>query len=343
MKFIDEAIIKITAGNGGNGSASFRREKFIPMGGPDGGDGGDGGSIYLEANQNLNTLVDFRYQKHFQAKRGENGMGRLKSGKSGEDLIIKVPVGTAVYNYETEELIGDLTKAGQTLCVAKGGRHGIGNNHFKSSTNRSPRRFTKGALGESRELRLELKLLADVGLLGMPNVGKSTLISAISAARPKIADYPFTTLHPNLGVVRIGTDQSFVVADVPGLIEGAAEGAGLGIQFLKHLSRTSTLLHLVDIAALDGADPIAEAKAIIKELGKFDKKMLKKPRWLVLNKIDLLATEDLLERKKDLVKALKWKGPVWEISAATKQGTHELCLALMESLERSRKLEPENP
>ncbi|MFA6409548.1 MAG: GTPase ObgE [Gammaproteobacteria bacterium] len=342
MKFIDEAIIKVTAGNGGNGCCSFRREKFIPLGGPDGGDGGDGGSVYLEANPNLNTLIDFRFQKIFQAKRGENGMGRLKSGKSADDLIIKVPVGTVVYNNETDELIGDLVSPGQRLCVAKGGHHGVGNNRFKSSTNRSPRRITKGTVGEMFELFLELKLLADIGLLGMPNAGKSTLITAISAARPKIADYPFTTLHPNLGVVRIGTDQSFVVADVPGLIEGAAEGAGLGIQFLKHLSRTSTLLHLVDIAALDGADPIAEAKALIKELGKFDKKMLKKPRWLVLNKIDLLTKEELAERKNALVKALKWKGPVWEISAATKQGTQELCLALMESLERNRKSEPEN-
>lgn len=336
MKFIDEAIIKVTAGNGGHGCCSFRREKFIPLGGPDGGDGGDGGSVYLEANPNLNTLIDFRFQKIFQAKRGENGMGRLKSGKSADDLIIKVPVGTVVYNHETDELIGDLVNPGQRLCVAKGGHHGVGNNRFKSSTNRSPRRITKGTSGEVFELFLELKLLADVGLLGMPNAGKSTLITAISAARPKVADYPFTTLHPNLGVVRIGTDQSFVVADVPGLIAGAAEGAGLGIQFLKHLSRTSTLLHLVDIAALEGGDPIADAKAIIKELGKFDKKMLKKPRWLVLNKIDLLSEKELLKRKNALVKALKWKGPVWQVSAATKQGTHELCSALMETLEKEK-------
>lgn len=333
MKFIDEAYITVTAGKGGNGCASFRREKFIPMGGPDGGDGGAGGSIYLIADRNLNTLVDFRFQKIFEAKNGEGGRGRLQSGKSADDLIIRVPVGTLVYDANTEELLGDLVLPEQKLCVAKGGRYGLGNNHFKSSTNRSPRRFTKGTLGESRELKLELKVLADVGLLGTPNAGKSTLIRAVSAARPRVADYPFTTLHPNLGVVRVDTDKSFVIADIPGLIAGAAEGAGLGIQFLKHLARTNLLLHLIDIAPYDGSDPVKTAKEIIGELKKFDPKMLKKERWLVLNKIDLI--EDSAEQKKrcaDIVKRLRWQGPVFTISAIKKQGTDKLCYAIMEHL-----------
>lgn len=334
MKFVDEVTIRVEAGKGGDGCLSFRREKFIPFGGPDGGDGGDGGSVYLQAIEGINTLVDFRYQRIFRAQNGEYGMGQQRSGKSGEDLIIAVPIGTMIYDADTEELIGDLIIAGQTICVAQGGRRGLGNVHFKSSVNRTPRKITKGTPGETRELRLELKLLADVGLLGLPNAGKSTFIRAVSQAKPKVADYPFTTLYPNLGVVRMDAQRSFVVADIPGLIEGAAEGAGLGIQFLKHLARTRVLLHLVDIAPFDGSDPVESIKAIAKELKKYSPELAKKPRWLVFNKIDLLPAEEVAAKSQEIVKQLKWKGPVFKISAVRKIGTQELCWQLMEDLEK---------
>ncbi|EKE01515.1 MAG: hypothetical protein ACD_21C00110G0004 [uncultured bacterium] len=330
MKFVDEVKIKVKAGSGGNGCMSFRREKFAPFGGPNGGDGGNGGSIFFVTDRNLNTLVDFRFQKIFEAERGQDGMGTQCTGKNGDDLIIRVPVGTLIYNSSTDELIADLIEDNQKICVAKGGFHGFGNLHFKSSTNRAPRKTTPGHPGEEYDLRLELKLLADVGLLGLPNAGKSTFIRSVSAARPKVADYPFTTLYPNLGVVRVDMERSFVVADIPGLIEGAAEGAGLGIQFLKHLSRTSILLHLVDVAPTDDSDPVVSAKAIIKEIKKFSPELAKKERWLVLNKIDLLPEAELKTRVKEIVKRLKWKGPVFQISAIKKIGTKELCYKLMD-------------
>lgn len=334
MKFIDEAEIKVIAGKGGNGCVGFRREKFEPMGGPNGGDGGDGGSIFLLADRNLNTLVDFRYQRLFEAENGEKGMGQQCTGKQGADLTIRVPVGTVVMDSEIEEVIGDLVKDGELLCVAEGGRHGLGNIHFKSSTNRSPRRATEGKPGDQRTLRLELKLLADVGLLGMPNAGKSTFIRAVSAARPKVADYPFTTLYPNLGVVRVGEEQSFVIADIPGLIEGAAEGAGLGVQFLKHLARTSVLLHLVDIVSYDGSDPVKDVRTVVSELKKFSKELSKKERWLVLNKIDLVP-DDATARCRDIVRRLRFKGKVFQISAIKKIGTNELCYELMRYFEKN--------
>ncbi|MGB6977275.1 MAG: Obg family GTPase CgtA [Gammaproteobacteria bacterium] len=334
MKFVDEVTIQVQAGDGGNGCSSFRREKFVPFGGPDGGDGGRGGSIYLKAESGLSTLVDFRYRRHFRAEGGQNGMGSQCTGKSGEDLVIQVPVGTMVYEADTNELMGDLVQSQQTLCVAQGGRGGLGNMHFKTSTNRAPRHTTTGMLGEQYKLRLELKLLADVGLLGLPNAGKSTLIAAISEARPKIADYPFTTLYPHLGVVRMGLDQSFVVADIPGLIEGAAEGAGLGIQFLRHLSRTKVLLHLVDIAPLDGIDPIVAMKTVEQELEKFSPELATKERWLVFTKIDLLPEVEAKEACRALVKRLNWQGRVFAISAVKKQGTETLCYQLLEFLER---------
>lgn len=335
MKFVDEVKIQVKAGKGGDGCLSFRREKFIPFGGPNGGDGGDGGSVYLEADESVNTLVDYRFQKHFYAANGQPGMGSDCTGRSAEDLTLKVPVGTLVFNLETDELLGDLTHAGERLLVAKGGFHGLGNTRFKSSTNRAPRQTTPGSLGEERELRLELKLLADVGLLGLPNAGKSTLIRAVSAARPKVADYPFTTLHPNLGVVRVGEFRSFVIADVPGLIEGAAEGAGLGIQFLKHLERTKLLLHLVDVAPLDGSDPVSAANTIIQELAKYSDSLLQKPRWLVLNKIDQLLEEEVESHCAEIIKRLNWQGPVFYLSGLTKEGTEALCYAVMEFLLRT--------
>ncbi len=314
MKFVDEATIKVQAGDGGRGMVSFRREKFIPFGGPDGGDGGEGGSIYVVANQGLNTLADFRYRRGFKAKNGEPGGSADCSGRGGEDLEIVVPVGTVIYDTETEEALGDLAEDGKRLLVARGGKGGLGNQHFKSSTNRAPRRATPGYPGEKRELRLELKLLADVGLLGLPNAGKSTLISAVSAARPRIADYPFTTLHPNLGVVYVGEHKSFVMADIPGVIEGAAEGAGLGIRFLKHLQRTRLLLHLVDISPPDPqADPVKDARVIAAELKRFSPELAARERWLVLNKLDLMT-------------------PV-RISGATRAGTKELCQAIMRRLD----------
>lgn len=334
MKFVDEAIIRVEAGNGGGGCLSFRREKFIPFGGPDGGDGGNGGSIYLQADSSLNTLIEFRYQRIFRAKRGENGSGRQSSGKSGEDLVVKVPVGTMIFDADTQEEIGDLVQVDEKICVAQGGRHGLGNMHFKSSTNRAPRKTTPGTPGDHRNLKLELKLLADVGLLGLPNAGKSTFIRAISAAKAKVADYPFTTLNPQLGVVRVDHNRSFVVADIPGLIEGAAEGAGLGIQFLRHLQRTHVLLHLVDISSRTMDEAVADIKIISAELKKFDPKLLKKPRWLIFNKIDLLPIEDVAEKCDAIVNKLRWKKPVYKISAIKKEGTQALCFDLAKFLKR---------
>ncbi|MGE0347722.1 Obg family GTPase CgtA [Hydrogenophaga sp.] len=321
MKFVDEAMIDVAAGDGGNGCASFRHEKYKEFGGPDGGDGGRGGHVYAVADASLNTLVDFRFTRRFEAHRGEHGKGSDMFGVKGDDIVLKMPVGTIISDAETGEVLFELLQPGEQITIAKGGDGGFGNMHYKSSTNRAPRQKTPGWPGEKRSLRLELKVLADVGLLGMPNAGKSTLISAISNARPKIADYPFTTLHPNLGVVRVGPEKSFVVADVPGLIEGASEGAGLGHQFLRHLQRTRLLLHMVDVAPFDeGVDPVVQARAIVAELRKFDQKLYEKPRWLVLNKLDMVPAESREQRVKDIVKRLKYKGPVFEISALTREG-----------------------
>jgi len=334
MKFVDEATISVQAGNGGHGALSFRREKYIEKGGPDGGDGGRGGSVYLVAKAGTNTLADFRVGRKYRASSGQPGAGNNKSGKSGEDLDVIVPCGTVVHDVDTGELIGDLTEAGQRLKVAEGGRGGLGNTHFKSSVNRAPRKTTQGTPGESRHLKLELKLLADVGLVGLPNAGKSTLIRAMSAARPKVAAYPFTTLHPHLGVVSVGPLQSFVMADIPGLIEGAAEGAGLGMQFLRHLERTRLLLHLVDIAPMDAnTSPADQFKAIEQELTKFSADLAAKPRWLVLNKVDLLAAEDLPPAREKLLRELQWDGPWFEVSAATGAGIEKLGQAVMRELE----------
>ncbi|GAB4393443.1 MAG: Obg family GTPase CgtA [Gammaproteobacteria bacterium] len=338
MKFVDEAHILVEAGKGGDGCLSFRREKFVPRGGPNGGDGGDGGSIYLRAVENLNTLIDFRHRPKFKADNGQPGMGRDRRGKSGEDLIIDVPVGTIVYSQETSEIIGDLTEVGNTLLVAQGGFHGLGNARFKSSINRAPRQTTKGTEGERRLLKLELKLLADVGLLGLPNAGKSTLISAISAAKPKIADYPFTTLHPNLGVVTVDRGRSFVVADIPGLIAGAAEGAGLGTRFLKHLARTRLLLHVVDIAPLDGSDPVMGIQQIWHELSAYDTALAQRERWLVLNKSDVIPLEELADYCQTLIDKLEWQGPVFIISAISQQGTQALSYAVMDYLEQHHQI-----
>lgn len=334
MKFVDEATIRVQAGNGGHGCLSFRREKYVEKGGPDGGDGGHGGSVYLVADDSINTLVDFRVARKFRAESGQGGAGRNMTGKSGDDLDVHVPRGTIIHDVDTGELIGDLTANGERLKVAEGGRGGLGNTRFKSSTNRAPRKTTQGTPGEGRHLQLELKLLADVGLVGLPNAGKSTLIRAMSAAKPKVAGYPFTTLHPNLGVVSVGRLQSFVMADIPGLIEGAAEGAGLGIQFLKHLQRTRLLLHLVDIAPLDADEDPAEAfRSIEGELKKFSEDLTDKPRWLVINKIDLLASDDLDVAKEMLLSELEWDGPVFLVSAETGEGTEELGQAVMRQLE----------
>lgn len=334
MKFVDEALVKVVAGHGGRGAVSFRREKFVPFGGPDGGDGGVGGSVWLRAQSGLNTLVDYRVQRTFRARNGEPGGGQDCTGRSGEDLHVLMPVGTVVIDEDTGETLGDLSRAGQSLLVAKGGKGGWGNQRFKSSVNRAPRQNTPGLPGEARTLRVELRLLADVGLLGLPNAGKSTLIRAVSAARPKVADYPFTTLHPQLGVVSVGPLQSFVMADIPGLIEGAAEGAGLGIRFLKHLQRTRLLLHLIDIAPPDpAADPVAGARAIVKELKKFSPELARKKRWLVLNKIDLVSRAERANRGADIVRRLRFKGKVFQISGATGEGTKELCQAIMRELE----------
>jgi GTPase len=337
MKFVDEAKCKVQAGNGGRGSTSFRREKFVPFGGPDGGDGGDGGSVYLRAQEGINTLADFRIERTYKAEHGGPGSSNDCTGRGGEDLYIPVPVGTTVRDADTGEELSDLTHEGQVLLVAKGGKGGWGNQKFKSSTNRSPRQFGPGLPGEKRSLFFELKVIADVGLLGLPNAGKSTLIRAVSHARPKVADYPFTTLYPNLGVVDVGEHRSFVMADIPGLIEGAADGAGLGIRFLKHLQRTRVLLHLVDIAPLDPeADPLRAARAIVAELKKFDKDLAKKPRWLVLTKRDLLPDEEAEKRARDIVRRLRFRGPHFLVSAATGRGTQELAQKIMVFLEEQQ-------
>jgi GTP-binding protein len=334
MKFVDEATIAVHAGKGGDGVVSFRREKYVPMGGPDGGDGGDGGSVWLVADRGINTLADFRYQRRYRAGSGTPGAGRNRTGAGGEDLVVTVPAGTVVSDVDTGETIGDLVEDGARLLVARGGVGGKGNTRFKSSTNRAPRRSTPGTPGESRHLRLELKLLADVGLLGFPNAGKSTLIRAVSAARPKVADYPFTTLHPNLGVVSVGPHRSFVMADIPGLIEGAAEGAGLGIRFLKHLQRTRLLLHIVDLAPLDPSTDVgADAGTIVSELERFSPELAARPRWLVFNKLDLLDETTAAERIDAVVSALGWEGPVFRISALAGTGTEALCRAVMTELE----------
>jgi GTP-binding protein len=334
MKFVDEATIRVLAGNGGHGALSFRREKYVERGGPDGGDGGHGGSVYLVAEPSMNTLADFRVARKFKAGSGQPGAGRNKTGRSGDDLEVRIPCGTVVHDVDTGELICDLTEPGQRQKVAEGGRGGLGNTRFKSSVNRAPRKTTNGTPGEARHLKLELKVLADVGLLGMPNAGKSTLISAMSEAKPRIADYPFTTLHPNLGVVRVGALQSFVMADIPGLIEGASEGAGLGIQFLKHLQRTGLLLHLVDIAPIDpDANPANDVKAILRELHNFSAELAAKPRWLVINKIDLLANDELKAARDNLLSELAWDGPVFQVSAATGEGVEALGQAVMRELE----------
>ncbi|HRX71291.1 MAG: GTPase ObgE [Candidatus Competibacteraceae bacterium] len=336
MKFVDEALIRVEAGDGGDGCVSFRREKYIPFGGPDGGDGGDGGSIYLVAHAELNTLADFRFTQRFQAERGQKGMGANRTGRSGADLDILTPVGTLVWDADTDELIGDLVEPGQRLLVAHGGFHGLGNTRYKSSTNRAPRQFKPGTPGEARNLRLELKVIADVGLLGLPNAGKSTLIRAVSAAQPKVADYPFTTLHPHLGVVRVGPLQSFVMADIPGLIEGASEGAGLGMQFLRHLARTRLLLHLVDVSPYsDSGDPVRDVEIILGELGRYSAELAERERWLVLNKLDLLPEEEREGRMAKIVAALHWMGPAFGVSAVSGEGTDALIQAVMMRLEET--------
>jgi GTP-binding protein len=337
MKFIDEARIEVIAGDGGNGVASFCREKFRPFGGPDGGDGGRGGSIWAVADRNINTLVDYRYSKLHKAKDGENGRGADCYGKGADDIFLRMPVGTQISDRNTDEVIADLTEHGQQVELVKGGEGGWGNIHFKTSTNRAPRQRTEGKEGERRELRLELKVLADVGLLGLPNAGKSTFITAVSNARPKIADYPFTTLHPNLGMVRVSHEKSFVIADIPGLIEGAADGVGLGVQFLKHLQRTGLLLHIVDLAPFDdNVDPVKDAKALIKELRKYDESLYEKPRWLVLNKLDVLTEDERKKKVKDFVKRFGWKGPVFEISALNREGCEDLVMAIYKDIEEKR-------
>ena len=356
MKFIDEAKIEVAAGRGGNGATSFRREKFVPRGGPDGGDGGRGGSVYAEADENTNTLVEYRFVKRYQAKNGEKGHGSDRYGAGADDITLKMPVGTLIRDIDTGEIVADLTHHGQRVCLARGGKGGLGNIHFKSSVNRAPKQSTHGEEGEARSLMLELKVLADVGLLGMPNAGKSTLITAVSAARPKIADYPFTTLHPNLGVVRIDENHSFVMADIPGLIEGAAEGAGLGHRFLKHLSRTGLLLHVVDLAPFDEAtDPAAEALAIVHELRKYDEELFDKPRWLVLNKLDMLGEEEAQERAAAFLEAIGWDYPepddrfgfdmttprLFKISALTHQGTQNLVHQIGQYLTEKKRLAAE--
>lgn len=343
MKFVDEATIHVHAGKGGDGCLSFRREKFVPRGGPDGGDGGHGGDVFLIVDNGLNTLVDFRFTKDFRAQVGEQGHGQKCSGRAGEPLYIRVPLGTLVYDANSNELIGDLTRDRQTLLVAKGGRGGLGNTHFKSSTNRTPRRTIPGELGEEREIRLELQVLADVGLLGLPNAGKSTFLRAVSDARPKVADYPFTTLHPQLGVVALERFRSFVIADIPGLIEGAHAGAGLGIRFLKHLARTRILLHLVDIAPFDpAADAVKDAKTIARELEQFTPELAARERWLVINKIDLIPAQEQKSRIQAFVRKLKWKGPVYAIAAINAQGCRELTGALMDRLEEIKHQETDH-
>jgi len=339
MKFIDETTIRVEAGNGGDGCSGFRREKYIPFGGPDGGDGGDGGNVYLEADNDLNTLIDYRHQRLHRAEHGQKGRGSNCRGKGGEDLILPVPIGTVVRDDANGDLIGDMTQAGQRLLVAQGGFHGLGNARYKSSTNRAPRQFSPGSPGEHLVLHLELKVLADVGLLGLPNAGKSTFIRAVSGAKPKVADYPFTTLYPNLGVVSVARYKSFVIADIPGLIEGAADGLGLGMQFLKHLVRTRILLHLVDVLPADGSDPVDNANAIINELIKYDASLADKERWLVLNKVDLLAADERDSVCQAIVTGLAWSGKVFQISAIKKQGTESLCYAVSEYIDTLEQLE----
>lgn len=337
MKFIDEATIKVYAGDGGNGAATFRREKYEPDGGPSGGDGGRGGSIYVVADRNINTLVDYRYARVFRGERGENGRGSDCYGKGGEDMLLRVPVGTVITDKDTGRVLADLAEHDQKALLAKGGAGGLGNIHFKSSTNRAPKQCTPGEPGEQLELYLELKVLADVGLLGMPNAGKSTFIRSVSAAKPKVADYPFTTLHPNLGVVRVDTNRSFVIADIPGLIEGAAEGAGLGHQFLRHLARTHLLLHIVDIAPYDeSVDPVQEARAIVEELRKYDEDLYEKPRWLVLNKLDMVPENERDQRRADFIRAFGWDGPCFSISAISGDGCKPLVYAIMEHIDQRK-------
>ena len=342
MKFIDEAKIHVRAGKGGNGIVSFRREKYIPMGGPDGGDGGDGGSVYAVGSNDLNTLADFRHTRKFIAENGRPGQGRNKTGRKGEDVYFKVPLGTIISTLENNELIADVAVADEPILIARGGFHGLGNTRYKSSTNRAPRQFSEGTPGEEFDLRLELKVLADVGLLGMPNAGKSTFIRSVSAARPKVADYPFTTLHPNLGVVSVAPHKSFVVADIPGLIEGASEGVGLGIRFLKHLQRTRLLLHIIDVAPLDDSQqPVEDARKILAELRNYDESLYTKPRWLVLNKLDLLAEEEREAACKAVIDGLDWQGPVYRISAINKDGVERLCFDIMDEIDRAAQSQQE--
>jgi GTP-binding protein len=343
MKFVDEASIKVHAGKGGNGCLSFRREKYIPKGGPDGGDGGDGGSVILVGTEGLNTLIDFRYTRNFKAENGQQGSSAECTGRGGEDLVLPVPVGTTVIDEETGDVLGDITELDQQLKVAQGGYHGLGNTRYKSSTNRAPRQTSPGKEGEVRELKLELKVLADVGLLGLPNAGKSTFIRSVSAARPKVADYPFTTLVPNLGVVGMSGDKSFVVADIPGLIEGASEGAGLGVRFLKHLTRTRLLLHLVDMMPYDGSTAGENAEVIEQELEKFSPTMASGDRWLVLNKVDLLPEDEVDARCKEVVEHLNWQGPVFRMSGLASQGTKDLCAAIMDYIDEQRQQESVDP
>ena len=344
MKFVDEATIDVVAGDGGNGCMSFRREKFLPFGGPNGGDGGKGGSVFAVGDRNLNTLIDFRYARRHEGRRGENGRGSDQYGAAAEDIVMRMPMGTVITDTETNQVIAELLVPDEKVLIVKGGDGGFGNLHFKTSTNRAPRQKTPGWPGEQKKLKLELRVLADVGLLGMPNAGKSSLITAISNARPKIADYPFTTLHPNLGVVRVAPEQSFVVADIPGLIEGASEGAGLGHLFLRHLQRTHLLLHLVDFAPFDDSvDPVAQAKAIVGELKKYDQALHDKPRWLVLNKIDMVPAEEREKRVKDFVKRFKWKGPVFQISALTREGCDPLIRAIYQHVAALKNVIPDDP
>lgn len=343
MKFVDEATIKVHAGKGGNGCLSFRREKYIPHGGPDGGDGGDGGSVFLLAKEGLNTLIDFRYTRNFKAQNGQQGTSAECTGKGGDDLVLDVPVGTTVIDMETGDVLGDLTEIDQKLKVAQGGFHGLGNTRYKSSTNRAPRQTSPGKEGDVRELKLELKVLADVGLLGLPNAGKSTFIRSVSAARPKVADYPFTTLIPNLGVVGMSGDKSFVVADIPGLIEGASEGAGLGIRFLKHLTRTRLLLHLVDMMPYDGSTPEHNARVIEKELKTFSSTLSDQDRWLVLNKVDLIPEDEVQDACQKVVTALSWEGPVFYISGLASVGTKSLCATIMDYIDDKRQQEEADP
>lgn len=344
MKFVDEATIDVVAGDGGNGCMSFRREKFLPFGGPNGGDGGRGGSVYAVGDRNLNTLIDFRYARRHEARRGENGRGSDQYGAAAGDIVLRMPMGTVVSDIESDQVIAELLVPDEKVLIVKGGDGGFGNLHFKTSTNRAPRQKTPGWPGEQKKLRLELKVLADVGLLGMPNAGKSSLITAISNARPKIADYPFTTLHPNLGVVRVAPEQSFVVADIPGLIQGASEGAGLGHLFLRHLQRTHLLLHLVDFAPFDDdVDPVEQAKAIVAELKKYDAALHDKPRWLVLNKIDMVPEEERAARVKEFVRRFRWKGPVFEISALTHEGCEPLIRAVYQHVAALKNVVPDDP